>query len=32
MRGTEEEIADRSARYAELLDQFLRPDSIEQSK
>jgi cell division protein ZapA len=32
MKGTEEEIADRSARYAELLDQFLRPDSIEQNK
>jgi cell division protein ZapA len=32
MKGTEDEIADRSARYAELLDQFLRPDSIEQSK
>lgn len=32
MKETEEEIADRSARYAEILDQCLRPDALEQSK
>ena len=29
---TEEEIAERSAKYAELLDQFLRSDIVESSK
>ena len=29
MKETEEEIADRSAKYAELLDQFLRSDIAE---
>jgi cell division protein ZapA len=29
---TEREITERSAKYAELLDQFLRPDGVEQSK
>ncbi|HEY7911604.1 MAG TPA: cell division protein ZapA [Blastocatellia bacterium] len=29
---TEEEIAERSARYAELLDQFLRPEAAESGK
>jgi cell division protein ZapA len=32
LKLTEEEIADRSSKYAELLDQFLRPESIESSK
>lgn len=32
MRETEEEIADRSAKYIDLLDQFLRTDVIEPSK
>ena len=32
MRDTESEIADRSARYAELLDQFLRSEPIESTK
>jgi cell division protein ZapA len=32
MRETEEEIAERSSKYAELLDQFLRPDAIESGK
>lgn len=32
MNATEEEIAERSAKYAELLDQFLRPDTIEPPK
>jgi cell division protein ZapA (FtsZ GTPase activity inhibitor) len=32
MNATEEEIAERSAKYAELLDQFLRPDAIEPPK
>ena len=29
---TEEEIAERSAKYAELLDQFLRSDVVEPTK
>src|SRR5712692_11926768 len=29
MKETEEEVADRSAKYAELLDQFLRSDIAE---
>ena len=32
MNATEEEIAERSAKYAELLDQFLRSDAIEPTK
>jgi cell division protein ZapA len=32
MRETEAEIAERSTRYAELLDQFLRADSFEPGK
>jgi cell division protein ZapA len=32
MKETEEEIADRSAKYAELLDQFLRPEAVEPAK
>ena len=32
MKETEEEIAERSAKYAELLDQFLRSDVAEPSK
>ena len=32
MKETEEEIAERSAKYAELLDQFLRPDAAEPGK
>jgi cell division protein ZapA len=32
LKQTEEEIADRSAKYAELLDQFLRADVAEPSK
>ncbi|HEX5732019.1 MAG TPA: cell division protein ZapA [Blastocatellia bacterium] len=32
MRETEDEIADRSAKYIDLLDQFLRTDSVEPSK
>jgi cell division protein ZapA len=32
MRETEEEIADRSAKYIDLLDQFLRTDTVEPSK
>ncbi len=32
MRETEEEIADRSAKYIDLLDQFLRTDVVEPSK
>ncbi len=32
MNATEEEIAERSAKYAELLDQFLRSDTIEPAK
>ena len=32
LSATEEEIAERSAKYAELLDQFLRADSIEPGK
>ena len=32
MRETEDEIADRSAKYAELLDQFLRSDVAEPAK
>ena len=32
MNATEEEIAERSAKYAELLDQFLRSDTIEPPK
>jgi len=32
LSATEEEIADRSAKYAELLDQFLRSDMVEPSK
>jgi cell division protein ZapA len=32
MRETEEEIADRSSKYIDLLDQFLRTDVIEPSK
>lgn len=32
LKQTEDEIADRSAKYAELLDQFLRADVAEPSK
>jgi cell division protein ZapA len=32
MKETEEEIAERSAKYAELLDQFLRPEAVEPAK
>jgi cell division protein ZapA len=32
LKLTEEEIADRSTKYAELLDQFLRADTVEPSK
>ena len=32
LSATEEEIADRSAKYAELLDQFLRSEIVEPSK
>ena len=32
MKETEEEIAERSAKYAELLDQFLRPEVAEPTK
>jgi len=32
MRETEDEIADRSAKYIDLLDQFLRTDVVEPSK
>lgn len=32
MKETEEDIAERSSRYADLLDQFLRSNVIEQSK
>ena len=32
MRETEDEIADRSAKYIDLLDQFLRTDTVEPSK
>jgi cell division protein ZapA len=32
MKETEEEIAERSTKYAELLDQFLRTDSAEPGK
>jgi len=32
LSATEEEIADRSAKYAELLDQFLRSEMVEPSK
>jgi len=32
LKLTEEEIADRSTKYAELLDQFLRADAVEPSK
>jgi cell division protein ZapA len=32
LKLTEEEIADRSSRYAELLDEFLRTNTIESSK
>ena len=32
MRETEEEIADRSAKYIDLLDQFLRTDVVEPGK
>ena len=32
MRETEEEIADRSAKYIDLLDQVLRTDVVEPSK
>jgi cell division protein ZapA len=32
MKDTESEIADRSAKYAELLDQFLRSDVAEPAK
>ena len=32
MKETEEEIAERSAKYAELLDQFLRSDTAEPGK
>jgi len=32
MNATEEEIAERSAKYAELLDQFLRSDTFEPAK
>jgi cell division protein ZapA len=32
LKLTEEEIADRSSKYADLLDQFLRADTAEPSK
>lgn len=32
LKQTEDEIADRSAKYAELLDQFLRADVVEPGK
>ncbi|HKQ06526.1 MAG TPA: cell division protein ZapA [Blastocatellia bacterium] len=32
LSATEEEIAERSAKYAELLDQFLRSDMVEPGK
>lgn len=32
LKETENEIADRSTKYAELLDQFLRTNSIEPNK
>lgn len=32
LKLTEEEIADRSTKYAELLDQFLRADSVDAGK
>jgi cell division protein ZapA len=32
LSATEEEIAERSAKYAELLDQFLRSDIVEPGK
>jgi cell division protein ZapA len=32
MKETEEEIAERSAKYAELLDQFLRSEVVETAK
>ena len=32
MRETEDEIADRSAKYIDLLDQFLRTDAVEPNK
>jgi cell division protein ZapA len=32
LKQTEDEISDRSAKYAELLDQFLRADMIESGK
>jgi cell division protein ZapA len=32
LKLTEEEIADRSTKYAELLDQFLRADAVEPNK
>jgi cell division protein ZapA len=32
MKETEEEIAERSTKYAELLDQFLRTDSADPGK
>jgi cell division protein ZapA len=32
LSATEEEIAERSAKYAELLDQFLRSEMVEPSK
>lgn len=32
LKSTENEIADRSTKYAELLDQFLRTNTIEPSK
>ena len=32
MRETEDEIADRSAKYIDLLDQFLRTDTVEPNK
>ena len=32
LNSTEEEVAERSAKYAELLDQFLRPDAAEPGK
>ena len=32
LKLTEEEIADRSTKYAELLDQFLRADGVDANK
>ena len=32
LKLTEEEIADRSSKYADLLDQFLRADTVEPGK